>query len=437
VTPDTAPGAGPDPVAAEVVTATFRQEWGRCLATVARMTGDLDVAEDAVQEALAAALRSWPDRGVPDRPGAWITTTARNRALDRLRREARRTDKEAAALRELERSTSATPAEIHPIDDDQLRMVFTCSHPALSTSAQVGLTLRLVCGLSVAQIARAFLEPEATTAQRLSRAKRRIRDAGIPIRVPAPDQLEERLGAALACIHLVYREGYAATANDALIRADLCEEGVRLARLLAALLPGEPEALGLAALLVLQEARRPARLTAEGELVLLADQDRARWDGDAIAEGLATLTHASAMRRPGPYQLQAAIAAEHARASTWEDTDWRAIVALYDALARRAPSPVVELNRAIAVAQVEGAAAGLQEVDRIDDAKLSRSHLLHATRGEFLRLLGRVEEARDALHRARDLAPTGTERRFLDTRLADLPPRARGAGAPTASGPTT
>lgn len=416
----TEPGAAPDPVTSQVVAATFREEWGRCLGAVARLTGDLDVAEDAVQDAMATALRTWPETGIPDRPGAWITTTARNRALDRLRRESRRTDRESAALRELERSTTHATGEIPPIDDDQLRMVFTCSHPALSTPSQVGLTLRLVCGLSTAQIARAFLEPDATVAQRLSRAKRRIRDAGIPVRVPGAEQLDERLGAALACIYLVYREGYAATANDGLIRADLCEEALRLARLLAGLLPDEPEGLGLYALLLLQEARRPARLSAGGDLVLLADQDRGRWDPGMIATGLQTLTRANALRRPGPYQLQAAIAAEHARAPSWEATDWRAIVALYDALARRAPSPVIELNRAIAVAQVAGPAAGLQGLDRIEDAKLSRSHLLHATRGEFLHQLGRAEEARDALQQAYDLAPTGTERRFLEDKLAGL-----------------
>jgi RNA polymerase sigma-70 factor, ECF subfamily len=403
------------------VARTFRDEWGRCIATVARVTGRLDVAEEAVQEAFAAALRTWSSSGVPRNPGAWITTTARNRALDRLRREARRGDKEAAALRELEAAGTRPAEELHPVEDDQLRLVFTCCHPALSAQAQVGLTLRLVCGLSTAQIARAFLEPEATVAQRLSRAKRRIRDARIPLRVPSPEELPDRLPLVLACVHLTYREGYAATGTEQLIRADLCDEGRRLGALLARLLPDEPEVLGLYALLLLQDARRGARTSAAGDLVLLPDQDRTAWDRSVIAQGLAVLDRAAALRRPGPYQLQAAIAAEHARAPTWEATDWGTIVALYTALARRAPSPVVELNRAVAVAQLEGPAAGLAILDRIgDDPRLTRSHLLPATRGDLLRRLGRHDEARTAFQQAHELAPTGAERRFLAGRLAEV-----------------
>ncbi len=404
----------------ERLEATFREEWGRCIATVARSVGDLGLAEDAVQEAIASALRHWPRSGIPERPGAWLTTTARRHAIDRLRRETRRTDKEEAALRELERVGPSSHTNVYPVADDQLRMIFTCCHPALSAVAQVTLTLRLVCGLSTTQIARAFLEPEPTTAQRVSRAKRRVRDAGIPLRIPDRQHLPERLAAVLACVHLVYREGYAATGSENLIRASLCEEGRRLSGLLAELLPNEPEILGLHALLLLQEARRPARTTADGDLVLLEDQDRGAWDRSLIDEGIAVLDRAASRQRPGPYQLQAALAAEHARAPSWEATDWPTIVALYEALQRHAPSPVVELNQAIAVAQLEGPAVGLQRVDAIDDAKLVRSHLFAATRAEFLRQLGREDQAREALRSARDLAPTEAERRFLTTKLEGL-----------------
>lgn len=401
----------------ERLEATFREEWGRCIAAVARSVGDLGLAEDAVQEAIASALRHWPASGIPERPGAWLTTTARRHAIDRLRRESRRSEKEEAALRELERAGAPEQANVYPVADDQLRMIFTCCHPALSAPAQVGLTLRLVCGLSTAQIARAFLEPEPTTAQRVSRAKRRVRDAGIPLRIPDRQHLAERLAAVLACVQLVYREGYAATGSEQLIRASLCEEGRRLSGLLAELLPEEPEVLGLHALLLLQEARRPARTTPAGDLVLLEDQDRRAWDRTLISEGIAVLDRAASHDRPGPYQIQAALAAEHARAPTWEATDWRTIVALYQLLQRLSPSPVVELNQAIAIAQLEGPAVGLELVDAIEDAKLARSHLFAATRAEFLRRLGRKEQAREALRSARDLAPTAAERRFLVAKL--------------------
>lgn len=418
-----ATGHGAAPVAGAVVARTFREEWGRCLAVVARVTGDLDVAEEAVQEAFATALRRWPLEGIPRSPGAWITTVARNHALDRVRREERRGAKEEAALRGLE-SAGAEPdldAVLEPVADDQLRVIFACCHPALAPAAQVGLTLRLVCGLSVSQIARACLEPEATVAQRLSRAKRRMRDAGIPLSVPDAKRLPERLPAVLACVHLVYREGYAATGGDDLVRGHLCDEGRRLAGLLARLLPDEPEVLGLLALILLQDARRHARTDAAGDLVLLPDQDRSRWDRGMISEGLAALNRAAALRRPGPYQLQAAIAAEHASAPSWEQTDWAAIVALYDALARRAPSPVVELNRAIAVAHRDGPSAGLALLDGLEgDRRMARSHLLPAARADLLRRLGRVDQAREAYRRALDLAPTGAERRFLSRRLEQL-----------------
>jgi RNA polymerase sigma-70 factor, ECF subfamily len=314
-----------------VVERTFRAESGRALATLARMLGDLEVAEDAVQEAFVEALRTWPDRGVPDRPGAWITTTARNRALDRLRRETRRPDREAAAARDLTLGAASaadgTPAhiatddEVVPVDDDQLRMMFTCCHPALAPAAQVALTLRLVCGLRTDEIARAFLQPEATVAQRLSRAKAKIRATNIPFRVPPGRLLAERLPAVLACVYLVFSEGYAASGRDDLIRHELCDEGIRLARLLAELLPDEPEVHGLLALVLLQDSRRGTRLGPEGELILLEDQDRARWDRTRIAEGQAELARAQGIGPAGAYRLQAAIAAVHAAAPSWEATD--------------------------------------------------------------------------------------------------------------------
>ena len=322
-----------------VVERTFRAESGPALATLARMLGDLEAAEDAVQEAFVEALRTWPDRGVPDRPGAWITTTARNRALDRLRREARRPDREAAAEREqalgAARRGHATLGrsavhddEVVPVDDDQLRMMFTCCHPALAPAAQVALTLRLVCGLRTDEIARAFLQPEATVAQRLSRAKAKIRATKIPFRVPPGRLLAERLPAVLACVYLVFSEGYAASERDDLIRHELCDEGIRLARLLAALLPDEPEVHGLLALVLLQDSRRGTRLGPEGELVLLEDQDRARWDRGRVAEGQVELARAQGIGPAGPYRLQATIAAVHAAAPSWEATDWPRIAAL-------------------------------------------------------------------------------------------------------------
>jgi RNA polymerase sigma-70 factor, ECF subfamily len=414
-----------------MVERTFRAESGRALATLARMLGDLDAAEDAVQEAFVEALRTWPDRGVPDRPGAWITTTARNRALDRLRREARRPDREAAAERELAREAEDTVAagalggetggEVAPVADDQLRMMFTCCHPALAPAAQVALTLRLVCGLRTHEIARGFLQPEATVAQRLQRAKAKIRATRIPFRVPPGRLLAERLPPVLACVYLVFSEGYAAGGCDDLIRHELCDEGVRLARLLAALLPDEPEVHGLVALVLLHDSRRGARLGAEGELVLLEDQDRSRWDGGRIAEGQAELARAQGIGPAGPYQLQAAIAAVHATAPTWEATDWVRIAALYAVLARRMPSPVVELNRAVAVAFAEGPAAGLAVIDAVaDDPRLARTHRLPATRAELLRRLGRTDEAAVHYRAALDLVRSVAEQSFLERRLAEV-----------------
>lgn len=419
-------------VVARDIEHTFRAESGRALATVARVVGSIDVAEDAVQDAFVEAARSWPRRGIPDNPGAWITTTARNRALDRLRREAKRSGKEEAAVRHLDElgvdDDAARPVdaeaggdgegdELVPVADDQLRLIFTCCHPALSPEAQVALTLRLVCGLRTAEIARAFLEPEPTVGQRLSRAKRRIRDAGIPLRVPPDHQLPERLPHVLACIYLVFREGYAATGGDSLVRGELCTEARRLGDLVVELMPDEPEALALAALMALQDARRATRVDDDGALVLLEDQDRSRWDHGAIREAVASLDHAVRRGRPGPYQLQAAIAAEHARAPRWQDTDWITIRRLYDELVRRAPSPVVSLNRAIAVSYADGPAAGLVALEAVaDEPRLARSHQLAATRADLLRRLGRSEEARHAYLEAAEQAPSDAERSFLTRR---------------------
>ncbi len=397
------------------------------LATLARLLGDLSLAEDAVQEAFVESLRSWPDRGVPRNPGAWITTTARNRAIDRARREAARDRKEVAAVRALSNPDPdpepdpPPPAEPHAVDDDRLRLVFTCCHPALAPPAQVALTLRLVCGLQTPEIARAFLQPEATVARRLVRAKAKVRDAVIPLRVPPPHLLPERVPFVLACVYLVFSEGYAATAGDALVRHELCDEGIRLARLVVELMPDEAEARGLLALTLLQDSRRAARLSTDGDLMLLEHQDRSRWDHDRIAEGTAELERALLRRRPGPYQLQAAIAGLHANAPSWAGTDWPQIASLYAELARVAPSPVVELNRAVAVAFIDGPAAGLAVVDAVaDDARLARTHLLPATRADLLRRLGSRAEAAEAYRDALALVGTAPERTFLERRLSEV-----------------
>jgi RNA polymerase sigma-70 factor, ECF subfamily len=405
------------------VDAAFRDEWGRVVATLIRTTGDWDLAEECAQDAFAMALQRWPSDGIPGRPGAWLTTAARNRAIDVLRRRT----VGAAKLREVAAmsvgeadSPFAVETDHSGVPDDRLRLMFTCCHPALALEARVALTLRTLAGLTTAEIARAFLSSEPTMAKRLVRAKQKIAKAGIPYRVPPAHLLPERVPGVLGVLYLLFNEGYSASAGADLVRQGLTAEAIRLARVLARLMPSEPEAGGLLALMLLHDARRSARLDAAGDLVTLEDQDRSGWDSASISEGVTVLEAALRQGRPGPYQIQAAIAACHATAAAAEETDWAQIALLYGRLAEFLPTPVVELNRAVAVGMADGPAAGLVLIEELEaSGKLAGYHLLPATRADFLRRLGRLPEAAVAYAAALDLVSTDAERRYLSRRLAE------------------
>jgi len=406
----------------ESVDAVYRSESRRILATLIRLLGDFELAEDALHDAFRAALERWPKEGVPANPRAWLVSTGRFKAIDVMRRRARFDASQAALAEPLDAGTSEAPvSDDEGVEDDRLRLIFTCCHPALQPDARVALTLREVCGLTTEEISRAFLTAPPTLAQRIVRAKAKIRAARIPYQVPSSTDLPDRLDTVLQVIYLVFNEGYSASSGVSLTRPDLSGEAIRLGRLLSELLP-EPEVLGLLALMLLQESRRVARTSPEGDLVLLDDQDRSLWNRDQIAEGLTLVERALSSRRFGPYTIQAAIAAVHAQAPNTAATDWARIVGLYDVLARGEPSPVVELNRAVAVAMRDGPLAGLELIDAIlARGDLADYHLAHSARADLCRRLGRMAEARASYERALRLTRQGPERRFLERRLGELP----------------
>ena len=406
---------GDDP--ARVVEQVFREEYGRVVAALVRRFGDIELAEDVAQEAFVEAMRRWPGSGPPPNPGAWLTTTARNRAIDRLRRESTRDARHAQAAMLIDDDGDVDPGSVSSVPDERLRLIFTCCHPALGRDAQVALTLRLLGGLTTAEIARAFLVDEAAMAKRLTRSKAKIKAAHIPYRVPPDHELPSRLAGVLATLYLVFNEGYLPSSPDTVVRTDLSAEAIRLTRVLAGLMPDEPEVLGLLALMLLTEARRPARF-AEGVLVTLPDQDRSRWDASLVAEGHRLVRACLRRGRPGPYQIQAAVNAVHTDAASAENTDWRQIAALYDQLFALTPTPVVALNRAVAVAERDGAAAGLAALEAVDG--LASYHAYQAARADLLRRLGREAEAADAYRIAVELSANPAERAYLEERLAGL-----------------
>jgi RNA polymerase sigma-70 factor (ECF subfamily) len=413
-------GTEREPVlAATEIEEVFRREYGRAVSVLVRVCGSIDAAEEAVQDAFATALERWPATGPPPSPVGWIITTARNRAIDRVRRESTRAGRQAAVDWAVQAPPPPDAAlEESVLEDDRMRLIFTCCHPALAPAAQVALTLRLLGGLETPEIARAFLVPDATMSQRIVRAKRKIRDARIPYRVPQAAELPARLGGVLAVVYLIFNEGYASTAGGRLVRPALCDEAIRLGRGLAELMPAEPEVLGLLALMLLADSRRDARVSSDGALVPLAAQDRSRWDRLRIAEGQAIVRQCLQWNRPGPYQIQAAIQAVHSDAPVAAATDWRQVVALYDQLLVLAPTPVVALNRATALAELTGPEAGLRALDGL---ALDGYHLFHAVRADLLQRVGRIAEARAAVDRAIELCANDVERELLERRRRDLP----------------